>query len=182
VIRSLRVIWRLLRVAGSVIWTVPPAVSVGPRTATRGRQHLLLPREHDRDGTLIVMDLAQELAPWATATGTVIAAVGLLLAARQLKIQNRQQRLQLGSLYMNRFWAVDDELTMTDRLNEPTGGVPPQGPHLPADRWLLAVGGEQVGQLDRGDAATAEAGDDPRQCQCGQRLAPSSRHRPSRRL
>jgi hypothetical protein len=65
------------------------------------------------------VDLAQELASWATAAGAVIAAVGLLLTARQLKIQNRQHRLELGTVYINRFWAVDDELTMTDPASEP---------------------------------------------------------------
>jgi hypothetical protein len=58
------------------------------------------------------VELAQELASWATAAGAVIAAIGLLLTARQLKFQNRQHRLELGSLYINRFWSVDDELTM----------------------------------------------------------------------
>lgn len=65
------------------------------------------------------MDLTQEIASWATATGAVIAAVGLLLTARQLKIQNRQHRLELGSLYTSRFSAVDDELTMIDPESEP---------------------------------------------------------------
>jgi hypothetical protein len=71
------------------------------------------------DGRLIVVEFAQELASWATAAGAVIAAVGLLLTARQLKIQNRQHRLELGTLYINRFWSVDDELTMTDPATEP---------------------------------------------------------------
>src|SRR4029077_4989192 len=71
------------------------------------------------DGRLIVVELAQELASWATAAGAVIAAIGLLLTARQLKIQNRQHRLQLGGLYINRFWSVDDELTMADPASEP---------------------------------------------------------------
>jgi hypothetical protein len=65
------------------------------------------------------VELAQELASWATAAGAVIAAIGLLLTARQLKIQNRQHRLELGSLYINRFWSVDDELTMADPASEP---------------------------------------------------------------
>jgi hypothetical protein len=65
------------------------------------------------------VELAQELASWATATGAVIAAVGLLLKARQLKIQNRQHRLEMGTLYIHRFWSVDDELTMTDPATEP---------------------------------------------------------------
>src|SRR4051794_38982663 len=71
------------------------------------------------DGTLVVVKLAQELASWATAAGAVIAAIGLLLTARQLKIQNRQHRLELGGLYINRFWSVDDELTMADPASEP---------------------------------------------------------------
>lgn len=71
------------------------------------------------DGRLIVVELAQELASWATAAGAVIAAIGLLLTARQLKIQNRQHRLELGGLYINRFWSVDDELTMADPASEP---------------------------------------------------------------
>ena len=65
------------------------------------------------------MDLAQELAAWATATGALIAAIGLLLTARQLKIQNRQHRLELGTAYSVRFWAIDDELTMTDPVSDP---------------------------------------------------------------
>jgi hypothetical protein len=65
------------------------------------------------------VELAQELASWATAAGAVIAAIGLLLTARQLKIQNRQHRLELGGLYINRFWSVDDELTMADPASEP---------------------------------------------------------------
>jgi hypothetical protein len=65
------------------------------------------------------VELAQELASWATAAGAVIAAIGLLLTARQLKIQNRQHRLELGGLYINRFWSVDDELTMADPESEP---------------------------------------------------------------
>ena len=71
------------------------------------------------DGRLVVVRLAQELASWATAAGAVIAAIGLLLTARQLKIQNRQHRLELGGLYINRFWSVDDELTMADPASEP---------------------------------------------------------------
>ena len=65
------------------------------------------------------MDLAGELAAWATATGAAIAAIGLLLTARQLKIQNRQHRLDWGMAYSARFWAIDDELTMTDPASDP---------------------------------------------------------------
>ena len=39
--------------------------------------------------------------------------------ATQLKIQNRQHRLELGGLCINRFWSVDDELTMADPASEP---------------------------------------------------------------
>jgi hypothetical protein len=49
----------------------------------------------------------------------VIAAIGLLLTARQLKIQNRQHRLDWGMAYSVRFWAIDDELTMTNRAADP---------------------------------------------------------------
>ena len=92
-----------------------PGPNVGPLPTSRrssGRQLVV-------DGRLIVVELAQELASWATAAGAVIAAIGLLLTARQLKIQNRQHRLELGGLYINRFWSVDDELTMADPASEP---------------------------------------------------------------
>ena len=45
--------------------------------------------------------------------------MALLLTARQLRIQNRQHRLEMGALYIGRFWSVDDELTMTDPASEP---------------------------------------------------------------
>jgi hypothetical protein len=49
----------------------------------------------------------------------VIAAIGLLLTARQLKIQNRQHRLEWGKAYSVRFWAIDDELTMVNPASDP---------------------------------------------------------------
>ena len=91
------------------------------------------------------MELAQELASWATAAGAVIAAIGLLLTARQLKIQNRQHRLELGGLYINRFWSVDDELTMADVAARAgwVGSIPSSGlygmPSTLGPRYALSL-------------------------------------------
>ena len=63
-----------------------------------GRERRSSGRQLVVDGTLVVVELAQELASWATAAGAVIAAIGLLLTARQLKLQNRQHRLELGGI------------------------------------------------------------------------------------
>jgi hypothetical protein len=59
-------------------------------------------------GRLIAVEIAQQLAPWASALGAVFAGVALLLTASQLRIQNRQHRLERGALY------IDSGLSMTN--------------------------------------------------------------------
>lgn len=40
----------------------------------------------------------------------LVAAIGVVLAMRELKQGNRQQLLELGNLYIQRYWQIDDDL------------------------------------------------------------------------
>ena len=54
----------------------------------------------------------------ATLAAVVVAAIGLLLTAQQLRIQNRQRLLELGNFYIARYWQIDDDLLLTKRTDE----------------------------------------------------------------
>lgn len=56
---------------------------------------------------------SEQISAWATVLGAGLAAVGLGLAARQLRIQNRQRLLELGNFYIARYWQIDDDLLLT---------------------------------------------------------------------
>lgn len=44
-------------------------------------------------------------------TSTLVVAVGgVTLAMRELRQGNRQQRLELGNLYIQRYWQIDDDM------------------------------------------------------------------------
>lgn len=48
-----------------------------------------------------------------SAATLIVAIVGLAYAGRELKLQTRQEPLQLGNLYIERYWQIDDDLLIT---------------------------------------------------------------------
>jgi len=63
------------------------------------------------------MNFTMEIASLAIAGfGVLIAAVGVPLLYAQLRLQNRQRKLELGNFYIQRFWEIDDAM-----LREPKG-------------------------------------------------------------
>lgn len=58
---------------------------------------------------------SDQISDWATVLAAMLAAVGLWLAARQLRIQNRQRLLELGNFYIARYWQIDDDLLITSK-------------------------------------------------------------------
>lgn len=63
---------------------------------------------------------------WGTATVTAIAAVfiagiGIILTMLQLRRQTRQLKLELGNLYLMRYWQIDDDLLISIKGTEDHG-------------------------------------------------------------
>jgi hypothetical protein len=52
-----------------------------------------------------------------SAATLIVAIVGLAYAGRELKLQTRQEPLQLGNLYIERYWQIDDDLLITRKGN-----------------------------------------------------------------
>lgn len=57
-----------------------------------------------------------DAATWIGLATLTAAVVGLTLVVRQLREQRRAMRVELGNLYIQRFWQIDDDL-----LLEPKG-------------------------------------------------------------
>lgn len=48
--------------------------------------------------------------------GTLVTAVlGVILGLRQLKRSQRLERLELGNLYVQRYWEIDDAMLLTEK-------------------------------------------------------------------
>lgn len=53
--------------------------------------------------------------PWIEAATFVVAFVGVVGGLYALRQANRQRRLDLGSLYLQRYWEIDDDLLQLDK-------------------------------------------------------------------
>lgn len=63
-------------------------------------------------------DVVNAITAGVAAFGLILTGIGLLLARRQLELQNRQRRLELGSFYIARYWELDDALLLTDKKSD----------------------------------------------------------------
>lgn len=61
---------------------------------------------------MIVFDAITSIA---TLLAVGVAAVGVVFTLRQVKHQTRQQKLELGNLYLTRYWQIDDNLLLSEK-------------------------------------------------------------------
>lgn len=58
-----------------------------------------------------------EASSWIGIGTLVVAVVGLGFISRQLQEQRRAQRAEFGNLYIQRYWAIDDDLLMEAKVS-----------------------------------------------------------------